>query len=92
MRGQGIIEHSRAGGIALGIGLLLVACAETEEPPLTADEREEVARVYADSVRALTEAVDSACRARRPQLTLDLADSLYEVRLADIERQEAVLR
>ena len=79
------------GTCTLALALTLAACGPEGEAPLSADEREEVARLYADSVRALTDPTDSACRARRPRLTQALADSLYELRLADIERQETVI-
>ena len=67
------------------------ACAETEEPPLSAAERETVAKAYADSVRALTSPTDSACAADKPELVAHLTDSLYRVRLADIEAQQKVV-
>ena len=87
-RGAGALRYLGA----VLVGLTLAACGAEEEPPLDAEEREEVARVYADSVRALTDRADSTCRAERPRLTQHLADSLYELRLADIERQEAILQ
>ena len=68
------------------------ACAEAEEPPLSAAERETVAKAYADSVRVLTAPVDSACEADKPDLVAHLTDSLYGVRLADIEAQQKVVQ
>ena len=76
------------GGKWVAVGALaLVACADRGEPPLTSDEREAVARVYADSVRSLTAPLDSLCDARMPALARRLADSLYDLRIADIERR-----
>ena len=72
-------------------GVVAGACAEAEEPPLSAAERETVAKAYADSVRALTAPVDSACAADSPDLVAYLTDSLYNLRLADIEAQQKVV-
>ena len=69
----------------------LCACASAEEPPLSAAERETVAKTYADSVRVLTAPVDSACEADKPTLVTHLTDSLYNLRLADIEAQQKVV-
>ena len=76
----------------VGCGVAAGACGGGGEPPLSAVERETVAKAYADSVRALTAVVDSACAADTPGLVAQLTDSLYALRLADIEAQRKVVQ
>ena len=78
--------------VAAGVCVAAGACADAEEPPLSAAERETVAKAYADSVRALTAPTDSACAADRPTLVAHLTDSIYNLRLADIEAQQRVVQ
>ncbi len=73
----------------LGVGVASVGCGERAEAPLTNAERELVAQGYADSVRATATLTDSLCELRQADLVSYFADSLYEVRLGDIERQVA---
>lgn len=76
--------------LAASVLVLATACRDSSEPPLSALERETVAQAYADSVRAIASPLDSACEARQADLVAYFADSIYEVRLADIERQRVV--
>ena len=76
--------------VAACVGLPF-ACDDEEEAALSAVEREQVAKIYADSVRALTRPTDSACTADRPGLVDVLVDSLFELRRADIESQQRVV-
>lgn len=80
----------RAAAALAGAALLLAgvwACTDDGPPPLTSAQRKEVSTRYADTVRALTPLVDSACAADHGALVARLADSLYRERLADLERQ-----
>ena len=71
------------------LALLVGACGSEGPRPLSAAEREEVAARYADSVRALSAPVDSACARGREARVSYLADSIYELRLADIARERS---
>ncbi len=80
------------GPYLLACALLLFAaqgCGSVEEDVLSNAEREEVAQRYADSVRTISARVDSLCLVNRPGVIAHLADSLVELRLADIERQKS---
>ena len=72
------------------LALGAVACADDQRDELTQAEREQVSQAYADTIRAIANAIDSTCRVERPALVARLADSLVEVRLADIERQQGI--
>ncbi len=81
------MRRLRVAALAVAYGTCAVACGEPEQRPLTNEERELVAQGYADSVRAIATLTDSLCKLRQPDLVSYLADSIYEVRLGDIERQ-----
>lgn len=63
------------------------ACEDSSEKPLNSEARKAISQRYADTVRVLTPIVDSLCTANQEQLATQLADSLYEVRIADLNRQ-----
>ena len=63
------------------------ACDDGSEAPLNAEARKAISQRYADTVRVLTPIVDSLCTANKEKLVAHLADSLYEVRIADLNRQ-----
>ncbi len=76
----------------LGLSAVTFACEDSAPRPLSNTERELVAQGYADSVRTLASLTDSLCEMRQPDLVAYFADSLYEVRLGDIERQASLPR
>jgi len=63
------------------------ACDDQKESPLSANARKLISQGYADTVRILTPIVDSLCTANKPTLVAHLTDSLYNVRIADLNRQ-----
>ena len=67
--------------------VFMLACSNDKPRSLTAAERKQVSQRYADTVRMLTPIVDSLCQANRQALILQLSDSLYAERVADLERQ-----
>lgn len=74
------------------LGVVAVACGDERAPSLTQTERQLLSTGYADSIRTISARVDSLCEADMSSLTAYLADSIYEVRLADIERQQILLQ
>ena len=82
------VRWRSAAALTAGVVLLLVsACREPTERPLTARERQEVSQRYADTVRLLTPIVDSLCEAGRPALVAAYVDSMYASRVAELQRQ-----
>ncbi|MFK8056059.1 MAG: hypothetical protein AB8F78_08075 [Saprospiraceae bacterium] len=63
------------------------ACEEQKEKPLNAATRKLVSQGYADTVRILTPIVDSLCELNQEKLVAELTDSLYNVRITDLNRQ-----
>jgi len=63
------------------------ACNDQKEQPLSSAARKTVSQRYADSVRTLTPIVDSLCKVNQNALISELTDSIYKVRIADLERQ-----
>lgn len=63
------------------------ACEDQKEKPLSPTERKLVSQGYADTVRVLTPIVDSLCEVQKEALISHLTDSLYNVRIADLNRQ-----
>lgn len=64
-----------------------MACDDQKERPLSAKARKQVSQGYADTVRKYTPTIDSLCEARQNALIAELTDSLYQARIADLERQ-----
>lgn len=87
---SGKVKSWKVGAVAFAVFVVVGGCGEGEEAPLTSAERQEVALAYADSVRALSKPTDSACEADRPALVAAYVDSLYRLRLADIEAQQSL--
>jgi len=67
--------------------LASMACDDQKERPLSAKSRKLVSQGYADTVRKITPIVDSICEANQDKLVAELTDSLYNVRIADLNRQ-----
>ena len=67
--------------------LALGACGDQKDSPLSATERKLVSQGYADTVRILTPIVDSTCQANKERIVSQFTDSLYKVRIADLNRQ-----
>jgi len=71
----------------LMLGVTAVGCENSKERPLSASSRKVVSQRYADTVRTLTPIVDSLCDLNREALVAQLSDSLYKVRIEDLNRQ-----
>lgn len=63
------------------------ACDDQTERPLNASARKLVSQGYADTVRSLTPIVDSLCELNQDKLVAELTDSLYQMRIDDLNRQ-----
>ena len=69
-----------------GIGAWLSGCGG-EAPRLTIAQRRTADSLYHESAQRLAAELDTLCAQKRDSVVLFFVDSLYDVRLAEIERQ-----